>query len=238
MRQRRAAALLAVALLSGACSNGTSDETLPPDAAAILAAAAEAMGSIDTVRFTIERGGAPVYIDPTDQLEFVSAEGLYAAPGSAEAVVIIGIGDLTTQIGAVAIDGETWLSNPITGAWELAPAAYTFDPATLFDPEVGWRPLLAEGLSDVELVENEPSPDDGYYHVRGVADAARVKVITAGMVSGQSPVVDLWIDAVTGEVADVSFPTLYRGEISDWTLAFFDYGDDVTITPPDLPVGA
>ncbi len=235
MQRRGAALLVAAALLWGACSGGSETATLPPDAAAILEAAAAAMADIDTVHFTIERGGAPVYIDPADLLAFVSAEGRYAAPGSAEAVVTIDVGDLNTQIGAVAIDGETWLSNPITGAWEPAPAAYTFDPATLFDPAVGWRPLLAEGLSDVELTSDKP--EQGRYHLRGVADAARVSVITAGMVTGQSPVLDLWIDADTGEVTDVSFPTSYRGEVSDWTLAFFDYGAEVEITPPDLPGG-
>lgn len=237
MRRPWATGLLAAAVLAGGCSGGSSDSTLPPDAAEILSAAADAMGAIDTVRFTIERGGAPVYIDPADLLAFVSAEGRYAAPGSAEAVVVIDVGGVSTQIGAVAIEGDTWLSNPITGAWEPAPAAYTFDPATLFDPAVGWRPLLAEGLSGVELVNDDPSDDGGRYHVRGLAAQARVAVITAGMVSSQSPVIDLWIDAETGEVTDVSFPTTYRGEISDWALEFFDYGDDVEITPPDLPDG-
>ncbi len=233
---RRAVALaLAAALLMSACSGGSKAATLPADAGAIIAAAATTMGDIDTVHFTIERSGAPVFIDPADLLTFVSAEGRYAAPGSAEAVVTIQVGDLNTQIGAVAIDGETWLSNPITGAWEPAPAAYTFDPATLFDPTVGWRPLLADGLSDLELVGDEP--ENGRYHLRGVADQTRVAVITAGMVSAQSPTLDLWIDAETGEVTDVSFPTTYRGDTSDWTLTFTDYGADVEITPPDLPDG-
>jgi lipoprotein LprG len=234
---RRAATLLAAAALlaAGCASDSGGGTTLPPDAATILDAAATAMGAVDTVRFTIERTGAPVYIDDSDLLAFVSAEGRYATPGSAEAVVTIDAGGVTTQIGAVAIEGETWLSNPITGAWEPAPIGYTFDPATLFDPAVGWRPLLAGGLTGVTLVGE--GTEDGRYHLQGTADQERVAVITAGMVSGQSPLLDLWVDATTGEVTDVSFPTSYRGDLSDWTLAFFDYGADVEITPPDLPDG-
>ncbi len=236
MSRPTAILIVAVALLAPGCSRDTNGgTTLPPDAATILDAAATAMGAVDTVRFTIERTGAPVYIDDSDLLAFVSAEGRYAAPGSAEAVVTIDAGGVNTQIGAVAIDGETWLSNPITGAWEPAPIGYTFDPATLFDPTVGWRPLLAGGLSDVTLVGD--GPEDGRYHLRGTADQDRVAVITAGMVSGQSPLLDLWVDAATGQVTDVSFPTTYRGDISNWTLAFVDYGAEVDITPPDLPDG-
>lgn len=225
--------LLAFAVLVvAACSNGSSGSTLPADVEAILEASAKAMGEIDTVRFAIERGGAPVYIDPNDTLAFVSAEGRFAAPSSADALVQIAVGGLTTQIGAVAIEGTTWLSNPITGEFSPAPENYTFDPATLFDPDTGWRPLLAEDVREVELVGLEQRGEQAVYHLRGVAGQQRVAVITAGLVTGQDVTIDVWIDATTGEVAEVSFTALYRGEESTWDLVFTDYGAEVQIDPP------
>jgi lipoprotein LprG len=226
-------AVALVATLAACGGDEPSGPTLAPDVDTILGAAAETMGTVDTVRFTIERGGAPVYIDPLDALEFVSAEGRFAQPSSADAVVVLGVGDIRAQIGAIAIDGETWLTNPVTGTWEPAPAGYTFDPAILFDPELGWRPLLASELTDAELIGLEEHGDTELYHVRGQADEDRIAVITAGLVSQDVPL-DLWLDPVDGAVREATFSTLYRGEESDWTLTFFDYGGDIVIEVPDL----
>jgi hypothetical protein len=227
-------AALALALLAAACSSEPTGPTLPPETATILDASAEVMGEIDYVRFTIERGGAPIYIDAVDALAFENAEGRFAAPSSADAVVTIKVSSLTTKIGAVAIDGETWLSNPITGTFEPAPAGYNLDPATLFDPTEGWRPLLATGLSDVELLGIEERAAGDLYHLRGTADRERIGIITAGLVDDQDVVLDVWIDPVTGYVREAEFITNYRGEETTWRLTFSDFGKPIEIAVPDL----
>jgi lipoprotein LprG len=228
-------ASLAIVILAAGCGgDDATGPTLAPDLDTIITAAAETMGSVDTVQFGIERGGAPVYIDPLDTLAFVSADGRFAAPDSADALLVVSVGDLRAQIGAVAIDGATWLTNPITGDWELAPDGYTFDPATLFDPELGWRPLLADDLSGAELIGLEDRGGTPLYHVRGNAPEDRISLITAGLV-GQDVIVDLWIDPVTGAVAEAEFDTEYRGDLSDWRLTFTGYGEPLTIEVPDLP---
>lgn len=226
--------LFAVALLAAACGGDDTGPTLAPDVDTLLEASAQTMGEVESVRFTIERGGAPVYIDPLDALEFVSAEGRFKTPAAADALVVLAVGDIRAQVGAVAIDGDTWLTNPITGDWEPAPDGYTFDPATLFDPDAGWRPLLAEDLTNVQLVGLEERGGSPRYHLRGDAPEGRISLITAGLV-GQDVTVDLWLDPVTGAVVEAEFDTLYRGEASDWRLTFADYGADLTIEVPDLP---
>jgi hypothetical protein len=217
----------------GACGGGASDPTMPPDLDAILTASATTMGTVESVRFAIERGGAPVYIDPLETLEFVSAEGRFAAPSSADAVLVVAVGDLRARAGAVAIEGETWLTNPITGNWEPAPEGYSFDPAALFDPALGWRPLLAEDLSDATLVGLEDRDNRSLYHVRGLAPAERISLVTAGLV-GQDVTLDLWLDPVDGAVIEAEFVTTYRGEESDWRLGFSGYGEDIEVQVPDL----
>jgi hypothetical protein len=64
--------------------------------------------------------------------------------------------NLATRIGAVAIDDEVWISNPVTGDFETLPTGYDIDPSRFFDPEGGWRPLLA-ALTDVEIVGHRRS---------------------------------------------------------------------------------
>jgi lipoprotein LprG len=191
------------------------------------------MGTVDTVRFTLERGGAAVYIDPLDTLEFLSAEGRFEGPTSADAVVRVSAGGFNLQVGAVAVDGELWITNPVTGDWEPTPEGYDFDPAALFDPEIGFRPLLAE-LTDRELIGLEDRDGEDLYHVTGVAGAERVSTITAGLVSGQDVTVDMWLDPADGAVREAELSTVNGTETSDWRIVFTDYGADLTVEIPDL----
>lgn len=191
------------------------------------------MGSIDSVRFKIERSGAPIYIDPLDTLNFSVAEGQFAAPSSASALVTLAVGNINAQIGAIAIEGVTWLTNPITGAWEDAPDGYEFDPATLFDPELGWRPLLADGLSDVEWIGEESTGGEARYHIRAQADEERVALILAGLIRKQPVEIDMWIDPETGYVREAELSTVLEGQTSDWFIDFTEFGEPVEITAPD-----
>lgn len=226
--------ILATTLLASACGGGSEPATtFAPEPDVVLAAAAGAMGSVDYVRFKIERGGAPVYIDPLDTLTFSKAEGQFAAPSSANAVVTLQVGNLNAQIGAVAIDGSTWLTNPITGAWEDAPEGYNFDPTTLFDPELGWRPLLAEGLSDVVWIGEEERDNEPRYHIRATADEDRVAVILAGLIKKQAVDLDMWIDPETGYVREAELATVFEGQTSDWSIEFSEFEEPVEISPPD-----
>lgn len=228
-------ALVALASLLAACGGGEEPETLlPPESEVVLEAAAGEMGSVESVRFMIERSGAPVYIDPLDTLSFESAEGQFAAPSSANALVTLAVGSVNAQIGAIAIDGKTWLTNPITGEWEDAPEGYVFDPATLFDPELGWRPLLASGLSDVEWVGEEEINGEPRYHIRAQADQDRVAVILAGLIEKQPVELDMWIEPSTGRVREAELSTVSEGQTSDWYIEFTEFGEPVEIAPPDI----
>ncbi len=232
MRARITMTLLA--LVVAACSGSGTEQTSPPTAAQVLEAAAATMGSVETVQFRIERGGAPVYIDTQGFLEFVSATGRYAAPGAAEALVKVSAVGINTEVGAVVVEGETWLTNPITGKWEPTPPGYAFDPAALFDPAVGWRPLLSEGIPTVEDLGDETIEDTTLRHVRFTASGERVAVITAGLVRVEDVLLDVWIDAPSGEVRRASFSTPIGDGLTDWQLFLYDFGADIEITPPEL----
>lgn len=239
---RRTVALAVVAVL-GACGgdDGAAEPTgptLPADAEVIIAASAEAMGNVTSVRFDLRRDGAPVFIDQFESIAIDRVVGEFTVPQSAQAALDVEVnGSLKTQLAAIAIGPEVWLSNPITGEFETLPDGYDIDPSRFFDPQNGWRPLLAD-LTDVELIGREQrSGDNGgdRYHVRGTATAAQMKIITAGLVGNQDVEIDFWIQPVTGLVRSAEFTTVANQDDGrvDWTLELSQYGEEFTIVPPD-----
>jgi lipoprotein LprG len=208
-------------------------EPLPEDAATILAAASEAMGEVTSVRFELKRSGAAVFIDEFESLGLEKMVGRYSAPGSVDAALTVTVdGSLTTQLGAVAIDGTVWLSNPVTGTFEILPLGYDIDPTTFFDPDTGWRPLLAE-LEDVQLIGVE---DRGgkRYHLRGVAPADRIEIVTAGLVEDQDVTIDFWMRRDSALVTAAEFSTTFDGGVTNWALELSDFGEKFDIEAPDV----
>jgi len=114
------------------------------DPAEVVASAAAAMGEVTSVEFRLQRDGAPIFIDEFERIALDSLRGQFTVPTRAQAELSVTVnGNLATRLGAVAIDEEVWISNPVTGDFETLPAGYDIDPSRFFDPENGWRPLLA-----------------------------------------------------------------------------------------------
>ncbi len=227
-----AAAVLAVSACGGSGVAEPTEPTIPADATSIVDASARAMGATTSVRFELRREGAPVFIDEFEKLTLNSAIGQFTVPRSAQALLEIGIeGGLTTELGAIALDDEVWLSNPITGNFETLPAGYDIDPSLFFDPENGWQPLM-ENLSDVTLVGTEERDGNSRYHIAATAPAPQVEVITARLVRNQDVAIEFWIQPVTGEVRESQFSAEFEGGEVQWTLLLSEYGEEFDIQPP------
>ncbi len=204
-----------------------------PDAVVgdVVDRAAAAMAEVGSVEFELERRGAPVFIDQFERLALDRLRGQFTVPTRAQAELTVTVeGNLTTRLGAVAVDEEVWISNPVTGDFETLPTGYDIDPSKFFDPEGGWRPLLAN-LRDAELVGIDDRGGQRY-HVRGTAPAAEVRNITVGLVRDQDVPVELWIHPTTGLVTAAEFSTVIDGGESRWELTLDRYGETFTIQPP------
>jgi lipoprotein LprG len=201
------------------------------DANEIATSAAEAMAGVTSVEFQLERGGAPIFIDEFERIALDSLRGQFAVPGRAQAELNVTVNDnLATRLGAVAVDDEVWISNPVTGDFETLPSGYDIDPSKFFDPENGWAPLLGS-LQDVTLVGVDDRGGERY-HISGTAPAEQVSNITVGLVQGQDVAVDLWVHPETFLVTDAEFETTIGDARSDWALELDRYGDEFQIEPP------
>lgn len=229
------AVIIALAFVAASCGGASEPVAeLAPDQDVVLDAAATAMAAVESVRFKIEwSGGAPIAI-PDFSADFVDAEGFFAAPGAANGVATLAVGNARAQLGVISIEGQTWLTEPITGAWMDAPSGFNVDLAILFDDVDGWGPLLADGLSEVQWLGREERNTEPRYRVRAVADADRVRTILAGLIPRQEVEIDMWLDTVTGHIREAELSTVYQGETSDWLIEFTEYGEPVEILPPDI----
>jgi len=239
-----ACALAGCTTSSGSDGEGAEELT----AEQIVTDAAAAMSTVESASFTIEQAGATVFIDDAEQFAFQAADGRFAAPGSSEAILTVQALGFVTEIGAIAIDGRLWLTNPLTGEWAEAPENLSFDPAQLFDADKGIPTLLSEASATAELVDDladqsagessdEADPDrKNLHHVRTLVPAERVAVLTSGLVNEESEV-DLWIDAASDRVVEASFAVEVAGATSDWRMTLSDYDEEMTIDPPELNAG-
>ncbi len=221
--------------ISGNLDDEESDDAVADPAAdgqAIVTASSVAMAGVTSVQFTLTRTGAPIFIDQFERIALESLLGRFTVPNQAQAELTVKINDnLTTKLGAVAIDEEVWISNPVTGDFETLPDGYDIDPSRFFDPTNGWNPLLAN-LQNVELIGIEDRGGDRY-HIRGTAPADQVRNITVGLVRSQDVPVDLWIHPQSELVTAAEFSTVVGDAESNWALTLANYGETFTINPPE-----
>jgi hypothetical protein len=219
---RRAAVLLALAMLATACGGGGSGAAAR-DPAELVGEAAAAMAGVTSARFEMRRSGEPVTIQG---MTFDAAVGEYAAPDAARALLDMRAGDLVLQLGTISIGERTWLTNPLTGDWEELDAG--FNPARIFDPELGWQPLLTEDLSDLRSLGRR----DGLEVVGGTVAAERVAVLTAGLVEGQAVPIEISFDPESLRIRRVEFTTQGESGETTWVIELSDYDEPVTVEPP------
>jgi hypothetical protein len=243
---RSLAVMMAVLALAAGCSSSGDDvEAAERSAEEILTASSAAMAEVETVSFTIEQTGADLYIDEAGILAFQGADGRFARPASADALVTVAASGFTTETGVVAIGGEVWFTNPLTGIWSEAPEGLNFDPASVFDPDDGLPAMLSEVAPTAELVEEAegtegsdstgsevPGPE-GTLHLVASVGADRVSVLTAGLTTEQTDV-ELWIDPETDLIVEIRFDLATEDGISNWRMTVSDYGAEVVIEPPEL----
>jgi lipoprotein LprG len=146
-------------------------------------------------------------------------------PGLVAEVQVINIGDIQ------------WETNFLTGEWQELPPDWGFNPAALFDAEVGIQPILEKDLSRLEylgLEELDEVPGKPLYALTGEVDGERLHQLSFGMMGPEVMTIGLWIAPETFE--------LYRMQITEapheeeeptiWQVDFWDYGKVVEITPP------
>lgn len=220
-----------LALLLIACSK---DKTEAPDTtvdpATLLQRAAAAVQDAGTFHFklTHENGTTPLPLN----LQLVSAEGDFQVPGKLAADVRAKApGGINVSVKVIAIEDQTWITNPFTRDWQRVPGASLrdlADPGTLVTsllPKVNDPTLGAGGEIDgVETLKVEGTIDSG--ELREALSFAR---------AGHSVRVEAWIGAEDSLPRRIRLSGRLVSDENEDVQRQIDltrFGDAVQISPP------
>lgn len=204
-----------------------------PDPATLLRLAGEQMQALESVHFVIAREGGSAFLDPEQTLNLVSAEGDYAAPNASQAMLALQSSGVNLQINTVAIGDEQWITNPLTQAWEQLPLDWGFNPAILFDPQVGWQRLLSEDISGVQLLEEVEIGGQSRYRFQAEIVGERLGIVTGGAANSDRPVTtEIWLDPANLYVTALNFTLPTPAGDAHWQITFTRFNTPLTIQSP------
>jgi hypothetical protein len=220
-------------LLAG-CARPT-PPPLPPEE--ILARVVVKMKSLAGFRFVVVRSGAPAYLDPGQTLSFSRMEGDYVSPDRAQGQVRVIAPGFVASVRFISIAERYWETNYLTGEWWECPPDQCFNPAILFDAQVGLQTILESDLSDLKRLDNEvleELPGRSLYSVAGRLAGERLYQMSWGMIGPEAAQTRLWVDPETFVVHRIQLeePAPEGGESTLWTVDFLNFDEAADIQPP------
>lgn len=218
-----------------ACRPAPEPEPTPDE---IVQQAAVRMSQLTGFHFAIVHNGPPAYLDPDNVVSLVRMDGDYAAPDKAQAVVLVKLTGFVTKVDVISVADVQWQTNPLTGKWEELPPNWGFNPAVLFDAEIGLQTTLAADMSELALTgkeQLEDGPDTELYALTGKVAGDRLFQMSGGLIGPATAVAQLWIMPETFELVRVTLtePAASADDSpSVWQVDFASFNQVVEIEPP------
>lgn len=235
---RRLLAMMAMALLlpllltacMGDDDGSEASGDVSPDE--VLQGASERWAETQSAHFELTVDGE-AFLDDARTIKLQSAEGDVKRPDSVTATAKIDVDPLVVDVNLIAVGGQVYMTNFISGDWEKAPEDFSYDPSILFSDSEGIGPILTQLQSPALDGEEEVGGRQAHV-VTGTVDAATVEDVTAGAILGESIDVRLWVDQETSDILRVSLtePEGVSDSPATWNLELRDHDEDVTIEAP------
>jgi hypothetical protein len=240
-----AAAAMIILVLTGC--NGTANQTPTPlpDAKTLLNRAATEIQNAKSVQVKLQLTGAPAYVDVTNTIAFISANGVYVAPDLLNATVAASLLGVPGSVDVIAIGDTQYMKNKLlTGdKWLQCEFSPGFNAQKLISSDSGIQAGI-QSLKDVKLVGIENVDGVNMFHISGSAADADISSLTVGLIRGSTVQADIFIVVDTGRVDRVIMVqpdtvTDKQPKPSTWTLELYNYNGGGQVTAPqNAPVCA
>jgi LppX_LprAFG lipoprotein len=217
-----------------AACGGDNDSDAPadatPTAARLLEESAAAARNVRSFHFrlTHRNGTTPL----PEGLALETAEGDVSIPGRLKADLRAKVaGAIGVSVDVIAIDNQTWITNPFTRNWQRLPGASIRDFA---DPAALVNSLLP-AIKDAKIVAENEVDGVRTRQIEGRIDSGELEDALGGAESGNEVKVEAWIGIedslprrlrITGPLSDDDDDDIER------QVELSRFGEPVNITPP------
>lgn len=189
---------------------------------------AQRFDQLQTVHFTLEVKAGKVEILTGTQLK--RAEGDLARPNSFQAKIYASVLIGEATINTIGINGEQYITNPLTNSWSKLSQSQTFNLSLLFDKQNGISGLVRQ-LQQVENLGEATLGGVACVHFVGTLPGSAVSPVTHG-IFGRNPVtLDVWAGR-----DDNLIRQLYLKETTSngafWVITFSRFDQTVNIQKP------
>lgn len=221
------AVLIALAACGG---GGTTSSGL--DTKSILESTAKRLDAVKTVHFEMAIEGE-AFIDTARTTMLRSANGDIVPPDQMQTKIKVAIVTINLDLSLVAIGGDRYMTDPVTGRWGPAQPGFDYSPTVLFDKQQGLSSVLGK-LTDVEQLAATQVNGVETYHLRGKADRATIEPLTSGAIDGDTITVEFWVakDSFNLLKLVLTEPKTDKAQPAVWTLTFGKFDEPVTIARP------
>ncbi|HVB64327.1 MAG TPA: LppX_LprAFG lipoprotein [Nitrolancea sp.] len=226
--------IMALIACGSSKSGNNSSSATAVTAQSLLSNASTRFGQVNSLHFVLQIQGN-VALDQANTLKLHGAEGDLARPDSAQAKADVTFLGATISLKFVSIGKDQYITNPITGAWETAPANLGYDPAVLFDGNQGITHVLGV-LQNPTIVGSETINGEDAYHVTATVTKADAQPIAAGALTSATPAIDLWISKKSFDIVKLTLNDAGAAGASTttWTLLISKQNEPVTIQRPNV----
>lgn len=219
--------LLVCAVFTGCSSNNAENLTT----ADVLTKSYDSMQNATSFHFTMEHntGGTPI----GKEILMTKLSGDIVSPDKLQATITGTYSSTAIEVSLITVSGQTYMTNPISGAWEIAPNS--FKVLSVFDPGTGVAAII-KGLTDVTDLGDEKVGKTLCYHLKGDVLSETLAPLTGTTATGVKIGTEVWISKknllvqqvkLTGKITDTEEAGITR------TLTFTNYNKDIDIKLPE-----
>ncbi len=237
MKGWTAVLVLAALVLVVGCTGSAATPT--PEPSSLLREAATYIREAQSFAVSINRTGAPVYVDTQGLINFQRATGYYVAPDRVQARVRVLVSGLAGDIDVIAVGDEQYYRHSILtgGQWLNAQFSPGFNAENLVRSESGLSRAMG-AIRNVALLGIKDVDGIAMWHLTGTAVGSEVAALTFELIPAEADVsLDLYIRVDDGHaermvLVQPDTVSETEPEPSTWTVEVYDYNGDYTVEVP------